>query len=56
MESKKKIDSEDLRGKTGIKTQMETMELRTRGGGTVSWNEVGEWHELISTTKCKIDS
>ena len=32
------------------------MDLRTRGGGTVSWDEVREWHGHIYTTKCKIDS
>ena len=26
------------------------------GGGRVSWDEVREWHGLIYTTKCKIDS
>ena len=25
-------------------------------GGSVSWDEVREWHGLIYTTKCKIDS
>ena len=42
------------RDRTGIKTQR--MDLRTRGGGRVSWDEVGEWHGHIYTTKCKIDS
>ena len=28
----------------------------TQGGGTVSWDKVREWHGLIYTTKCKIDS
>ena len=32
------------------------VDLRTRGGGKVSWDEVREWHGLIYTTKCKIDS
>ena len=30
--------------------------MRTRGGGSVSWDEVREWHGHIYTTKCKIDS
>ena len=32
------------------------MDLRTRGGGRVSWDEVREWHGHIDTTKHKIDS
>ena len=32
------------------------MDLRIWGGGRVSWDEVREWHGLIYTTKCKIDS
>ena len=32
------------------------MDLRTRGGGRVSWDEVREWHGHIYTTKCKIAS
>ena len=32
------------------------MDLRTRGGGRVSWDQVREWHGLIYTTKYKIDS
>ena len=31
------------------------MDLRTWGGGRVSWDEVREWHGHIYTTKCKID-
>ena len=31
------------------------MDLRTRGGGRVSWDKVREWHGHIYTTKCKID-
>ena len=43
MESKKKKNgSEDPRVRTGIKTQMYRMDLRTRGGGRVSWDEVRE--------------
>ena len=43
MESKKKkTGSEETRGRTGIKTQTEKMDLRTRGGGRVSWDEVRE--------------
>ena len=33
------------------------MDLRTRGGGRVSWDEVREWHGLIIyTNKCKVAS
>ena len=32
------------------------MDLRTQGGGRVSWDKVRELHGLIYTTKCKIDS
>ena len=43
MEAKKnKKDSEEPRGRTGIKMQMLRMDLRTRGGGKVSWDEVRE--------------
>ena len=56
MESKKKNGYEEPRGRTGIKTQMWRMDLRTRGGGMVSWDEVREWHGLIYTTKYKIAS
>ena len=57
MESKKKKKgSEEPRGRTGIKTQTQRMDLRTQGGGRVSWDEVREWHGHIHTTKCKIDS
>ena len=48
--------SEEPRGRTEIKTQTKRMDLRTRGGGRVSWDEVREWHGYIYTTKCKIDS
>ena len=44
---KKKKGSEEPRGKTGIKTQMERLDLRTLGGGMVSWDEVREWHGHI---------
>ena len=41
MESKKKKKgSEEPRGRTGIKMQTERMDLRTRGEGRVSWDEV----------------
>ena len=40
MESKKKSGSDEPRGRTGIKTQMWRMDLRTRGRG--SWDEVKE--------------
>ena len=58
MESKKqkKNGSNELRDGTGIKTQTYRMDLRTRGGGRVSWDEVREWHGHIYTTKCKTDS
>ena len=55
----KKKGSEEPRGRTGIKMQTERMDLRTRGVGRVSWDEVREvreWHGHIYTTKCKIDS
>ena len=32
------------------------MDLRTWGGGWVSWDEVREWHGHIYTTKCKTAS
>ena len=56
MESKKKKGSEEPRGRTGKKTRRYRMDVRTRGGGSVSWEEVREWHGHIYTTKCKIDS
>ena len=56
MESKIKNGSDEPRGRTGIKTQTYRMDLRTRGGGRVSWDEVREWQGHIYTTKCKIDS
>ena len=57
MESlKKENGSEEPRGRTGIKMQTWRMDLRTRGGGRVSWDEVREWHGHIYTTKCKIAS
>ena len=52
----KKNGPEEPRGRTGIKTQTQRMDLRTRGGGQVSWDEVREWHGHIYTTKCKIDN
>ena len=30
------------------------MDLRTRGGGRVSWDEVREWHGHMYTTKCRM--
>ena len=36
--------------------QTQRMDLRTQEGGKVSWDEVREWHGLIYTTKCKMDS
>ena len=57
MESKKKNGHEEPRGKTGIKSQTyQRMDLRTQGGGRVSWDKVREWHGHIYTTKRKIDS
>ena len=53
---KKKNGYEEPRGRTGIKTQMQRIDLRTQRGGRVSWDEVREWHGLIYTTKCKIAS
>ena len=35
---------EEPRGRTGIKTQMYRMDLRTWEGRRVSWDEVREWH------------
>ena len=52
----KKKGSEKPRGRTGIKTQMQRMDLRTQGMGRASWDEVREWHGHTYTTKCKIDS
>ena len=55
MESKKNNNnSEEPRGRTGIKTQTQRVDLRTREGGRVSWDKVREWHGHIYTTKCKI--
>ena len=56
MESKKKNGFEEPRGRAGIKMQMQRMDLRIRGGGRVSWDEVTELHGHIYATKCKIDS
>ena len=55
-EKKNKNGSEEPRGRTAIKTQMKRMDLRTQGGGRVSWVKVREWHGHIYTTRCKIDS
>ena len=56
MEAKKKNGSEEPMGNTGIKTQTLRMDFRTQGGGSVSWDEVKEWHGHIYSTKCKRDS
>ena len=40
MESKKKNRHEEPRGRTGIKTQTYRMDLRTQGGGRISWDKV----------------
>ena len=43
MESKKKNNgSDEPRDRTGIKTQMQRMDLRTQGGGRIRWDEVRE--------------
>ena len=54
MESKKK--KMVLKNQTGIKTQTQRMDLRTWGGGRVSWDKVREWYGHIYTTECKIYS
>ena len=41
---------------TAITANSIRMDLRTRGGGRVSWDEVREWHGHIYTTRCKMDS
>ena len=51
MESKNKNGSEEPRGRTGIKTQIQRMDLRTWGAGRISWDKVREWHGLIYITK-----
>ena len=59
MESKKKKEKghEEPRDRTGIKMQTyQRKDLRTQGGGRVSWDKVREWHGHIYTTKCKTDS
>ena len=38
----KKSGSDEPRGRTGIKTQRFIMNLRTQGGGKLSWDEVRE--------------
>ena len=54
MESKKYIyGSEEPRGKTGIKSQMQRMDLRTWGGGRVSWDEVREWMDIYTLPNVK---
>ena len=53
---KTKKGSEEPRSRTGIKMQTYRMDLRTQGGGRVSWDKVREWHGHIYTTKCKTDS
>ena len=45
-----------VRDRTGTKIQTQRKDLRTWGGGRVSWDEVREWHGHIYTTKCEIDS
>ena len=41
MESKKN-GSNEPRGRTGIKMQMQRMDFRTWGGGRINWDEVRE--------------
>ena len=55
MESKK-TGTDEPSGRAGIKMQTWRMDLRTQGGGRVSWDEVREWHGHIHTTKCEINS
>ena len=55
MESRRKNRSEEPRGRTGIKTQMWRVDVRTRGGGGVDGEEVREWHGRIYTTTCRMD-
>ena len=38
-----KNGTDDPSGRAGIKMQTQRMDLRTRGGGRVSWDEVREW-------------
>ena len=57
METKKKKKAYEVpRGSTGIKMQTQRVDLRTQGRERVSWDKVREWHGLIYTTKCKVDS
>ena len=51
-----KNGTDEPTGRAGLKTQMQRTDLRTPGGGRVSWDEVREWHGHIYTTKRKIDS
>ena len=53
---KKTKKNEEPRFRTGIKMRTYRTDLRTWGGGRVSWEELREWHGLIYTTKCNIDS
>ena len=48
MESIKKNGSDEPRGRTGIKMQMQRMDLRTWGGGRVSWDEVRNRDQLVA--------
>ena len=36
--------SDEPGGRTGIKMQMQRMDLKTEGGGRVSWDKVRQWH------------
>ena len=47
LKKKKKNGWEEPRDRTGIKTQTQRMDLKTWGGGRVSWDEVREWHGHI---------
>ena len=43
----RKNGSEEPSGRTGIKMQVYRMDLRTLGGGGVSWDKVREWYGHI---------
>ena len=39
-----KSGTDESSDRAGIKMQTQRMDLRTQGGGKVSWDEVREWH------------
>ena len=43
----KKNGTDEPTGRAGINMQTYRMDLRTWGGGRVSWNKVREWHGHI---------